>query len=197
MFAKDIQQQKFQDRLNRVAAGGANTTSQIYAGTVEPARKAKKYETRSEFQSVVPSSPTVPGVLVSLVGGLLIGVIAVVLARYLRFRLTGSVLGGSDADLIMVADIVFSITIVIILRTVFRLRSKLHGFAKLAGVVATILLMHNAVHIAPGIFERVYSVEWVNQVVQTTKSNSVLVAGVSYEFFDPSSRDIPEFAVLR
>jgi len=115
-----------------------------------------------------------------LLSGLFIGALAVLLVRYGRFQLTGGALGGADADITMLADIVLAITLAILLRVVFRFRSTAHGFGKILGVVAMVLLMQNLVFAAPGLFERTFSVAWVDEVMATTQPNSVLLAGVTF-----------------
>ncbi len=180
MLADGIQKKQFQERLARVAAGGANTTSQMYAGTKEPVHKRKRYEVRKTHQEIETAPRTGASAPVSLISGLLIGAGAVVLTRFIRFRLTGGGLGGPEADILMATDIVLAITIAIILRMIFRFNSKLHGIAKLVGVVATVLLMHNTVHLAPGVYERLFSVQWVRDVIRDTEPNTILISGITF-----------------
>ncbi|MEE9388386.1 MAG: hypothetical protein V3U96_07235 [Paracoccaceae bacterium] len=188
MFADGMRKKQFQDRLKKVAAGGANTTTQMYAGVKESSQRRKRYETRTTLQDTsADQNRPGPGFLVSLVTGLLIGAGAVILARYVRFRLTGGTIIGPDADLLMAVDIVLAITAAIILRMVFRIKTKVHGISKLVGVVATVLLMHNAVHLVPGLFERIYSVQWVSQIITGTTPLSILVAGTSYDLSDQAT----------
>ncbi len=183
MIAGGVQKQQFQDRLKRVKSGGSNTTSQVYAGTTEPPRMRKRYETRVT-QDMVSDTPKFGARLpLYLISGVLIGAGAAVMARNTRFRLELGELTGLNADLFMAVDIVLALTLAIILRVIFRFQSKVHGVAKFVGVLAAVLLMHNAVHIVPGLFEKAFSVRWVSQVVSTTKPQSILIAGRSYDFW--------------
>lgn len=182
MNADVMQKRQFQERLKRVKAGGANTSGQMYAGTVEPKRKNKTYEVRESHQVVEKRPRTVLFLPVYLATGLIIGAGSVVIARYLRFKMEAGTLTGANADLWMVGDIILALSIAVILRVIFRFKSKLHGVAKFVGVIAAVLLMHNAVHILPAPFEKVFSAKWVNQIVRSTPPNSILLAGYPYDF---------------
>ncbi len=170
MISKTMQQQEFQARLKRVAAGGPNTLGEVYCGTIEdpPKIKGLRPETGERRKAPFP---------VALVMGLLIGVLAVAAVRYMRFRVSGTVLGGPDADMLMLADLVLAGTLAILLRAIFRFRSKAHGFGKFAGVVLAVLFMHNAVFVAPEPFTRVYSAQWVGQIMRETRPQSLFLAG--------------------
>lgn len=187
MSIADQRKSQFQDRLGRIAAGGPNTTAQYHAGpaVIPINRKGTKADKVAEKRQQRGAS-----LPVSLISGLLIGTVAVLLARYARFQLNGGALVGPDADILMGVDIIVAVTFAILLRVVFRFQSKVHGAGKLIGVLATVVLMHNAVHIAPGLFERGFSVTWVDNVVSTTKPNSVLVAGVSIAIKDFSANEV-------
>ncbi len=187
MSIADQRKSQFQDRLGRIAAGGPNTTAQYHAGpaVIPITRKGTKADKVAEKRQQRGAS-----LPVSLISGLLIGTVSVLLARYARFQLNGGALSGPDADILMGVDIIVAVTFAIFLRAIFRFQSRAHGAGKLIGVVATVLLMHNAVHIAPGLFERGFSVTWVDNVVSTTKPNSVLVAGVSIAIKDFSANEV-------
>ena len=101
----------------------------------------------------------IPG---ELAGGLLLGMVAVALVRYARFRLTGGGLGGPDADIWLLSDVVLSIALAIALRSLVRLHSRPHEIGKLIGVAAMALLMQDMVFLAPGLFDRVFSPQWVD-----------------------------------
>ena len=182
MNSDAIQKQQFQERLKRVKDGGANTSSQMYAGTVEPKRKNKRYEVREAHQTVEKKPRTLLFLPIYLATGLIIGAGSVVIARYLRFKLEVGTLTGINADLWMAGDIILALSIAIILRVIFRFKSKLHGVAKFVGVVAAVLLMHNAVYIVPGPFAKVFSAKWVNQIMRAAPENSILIAGYAYNF---------------
>ncbi len=173
MVTANLQKQQFQDRLKRISAGGENTMSQVYAGPVEDAqatrakpRKGGKARARGRGARPLPKglerALRIPG---DVAGGLLLGVLAIGLVRYARFRLTGSGLGGPDADIWLLSDMVLAIALAIALRSVIRVRSRPHEIGKLIGVAAMALLMQDMVFLAPGLFDRVFSPQWVDMAM--------------------------------
>ncbi len=151
--------------------------TQVYAGVAEAAQSANSGNSKNRRKS----STGAPSIRLSkmplaLLGGLFIGALSVIIVRYTRFRLTGTAIGGADADVLLMVDIVLALTLAILLRTVVRVRSRVHGFGKLLGIAAMAVLMHNLVFIAPGLFERGFSSAWVDQVMAATKPNTVLFA---------------------
>jgi len=199
MIADGLKKQTFEARLKRISAGGLNTSSQLYAGVSEVGdkpRPAKKIKFKADVKTILPGQTSHSGASapVSMVSGLLIGAGAVILARYIRFLVADGALAGPDADIIMAIDIVLAVTIAIVLRSVFRFKSGTHRFAKLLGIGAMVLLMQNLVHVAPGLFERAFSVAWVDQVITTTTPKSLLLAGASYELSSVSAQISGVFA---
>ena len=180
MVTATLQKEEFHGRLQRIAQGGPNTLGQLMAGpadTSDEARKSTKKSRRVARPARERRGPTNP--LGALLGGILIGGLAVVAVRYARFRLTGEALGGPDADILLAVDIIFAMTLAIMFRTLFRARSRLHGFGKLLGVGAMALSMHNLVYYAPGVFSQAFSAQWVESVKAQTNPNSLLIAGQS------------------
>lgn len=189
--------QIFLERLGRINASGPDGTQQVFVGPADTnqKRKAPRVSIAARMTGKVSESEAST---ISLLGsGILVGILAVMLARYGRFHLNGGALSGPDSDIMMVVDVVLAITVAILLRMIFRVRSKVHGVGKIFGIAATILLMHNVVHIAPGLFEKAYSVEWVDQVLTDTLPVSVLVAGVSYTKTQAYAPAPPVVVVLR
>ncbi len=172
--------QQFQERLQRIAAGGPNTMGQLYCGLPEeieaPHRRRKNRggATAASEAASRPRSGAGGGALSRIVSGFLIGATAVLVVRYARFRLTGSALAGPDADLLLATDVVLAMTLAIMLRGVVRLRGRIHGVAKFMGVATMALAMHNLVFLAPGAFSRTFSPEWVDEVLSTTQEFSLL-----------------------
>ncbi len=170
MVTANLQKQQFQERLKRISAGGENTMSQVYAGPVEdttPARARRRGATEPDaarrqsaaLAGAVERAMRIPG---EVAGGILLGVLAVALVRYARFRLTGGGLGGPDADIWLLSDLVLAITLAILFRSLVPVRARAHEIGKLIGVAAMVLLMQDMVFLAPGLFERVFSPQWVD-----------------------------------
>lgn len=171
---------QFQERLQRIAAGGPNTMSQVYVGPPETSRSARGGK--------VSGGPDIlDSVLypMSIIGAFMVGVFAVVLTRFIRFHMMGGELTGENADIWMIFDSILAIGIVISLRSVFRSGGKALEMAKAVGVVFMLLGMHNIVHLAPGLFGSVFSPQWTSQVIAGTEPGSILFRGVSYGMGDP------------
>mgnify|MGYP001796857615 CR=1 FL=1 len=83
--------------------------------------------------------------------------------------------GGGDvlADR-LVMDAVMSSCIGFLIRMVTNMKSPVHMSAKGFGITAGVLTMHMAVHRLPEQFERLFSPEWVYQVISTTDPNGIL-----------------------
>ncbi len=193
MVTATLQKEEFQDRLQRIARGGPNTLGQLMAGPAEDnrtrekssrkPRKAARAEARMQARQQAQRqarSRRSTNPIGAAIGGVLIGAMAVLVVRYVRFRLTGEALGGANADFLLAIDLVLAMTLAIMFRTIFGSSSRLHGVGKLLGVGAMALAMHNLVFFAPGVFSQVFSTQWVQSVTATTEPNSLLLAGTEF-----------------
>lgn len=184
----NAQKAQFQNRLNRIAAGGPNTMGQVYVGPAETSSSTKNGKGKSKAGPDVLDNVLYP---MSIIGAFMVGVFAVFATRFIRFHMLGGELTGENADLWMILDSVIAIGIVISLRSVFRFGGKALETAKTVGIVAMILMMHNFVHIAPGFFGSVFSPEWTSEVIATTKPKSFLFRGVSFIIGDYEEPQAP------
>lgn len=147
----------FQSRLNRVA------------------------ERRAPFEAAKPDVELLPDWKanfkrpVNLATAVLIGMLAVLAARVARFHLMGGLTSGEFTNVTVVFDggiaLVFSLLMLRILKSNDRaFKSALAG-----GVVAMVVLMHNFVHAAPGVFGLLFSKEWSNNVIAYSEPGSIYV----------------------
>ncbi|SMR71861.1 hypothetical protein SAMN04488030_1196 [Aliiroseovarius halocynthiae] len=120
----------------------------------------------------------------------MIGLSAVVLARYLRFNFGVDTVTGETADTMMLADIGIGVAIGILVKIVLRIRSPKYYSAMIVGVLLSVVMMHNVVHSSPELFRTYFSPEWTQMVVENTKPNSVLFRGESYSAQDMSSGQV-------
>lgn len=111
-----------------------------------------------------------------------IGLCAVVLARYLRFRFEVGALTGETADVMMLVDIGFGIAAGILVKLVFRVKSPEYYPLLIVGVLVSVVMMHNLVHMSSGVFKTYFSPQWTEAVLEGTKPNTVLYRGASYTF---------------
>ncbi len=159
----------FQDRLNRVAEARA------------PIEAAKPEV------SVIPDwkeNFRYPG---AIVGSALVGMLAVFVARYVRFQLLGGSLAGDDADITMIIDAGIGGACGFLLFAMLRFEGKEFKAAQTFGIFAMIMVMHNFVHYMPGVFNAVFSEEWTEEVIAYTEPNSILFRGVSFVVTEPAN----------
>ena len=192
----DAQKVQFQNRLNRIAAGGPNTIGQIYVGPPDTSSDPKSGKRKSKTGPDFLDNVLYP---MSIIGALIVGAFAVFATRFIRFHMLGGELTGENADLWMIVDSVIAIGIVISLRSVFRFGGKALETAKTVGIVVMLLTMHNIVHIAPGFFGSVFSPEWTEEVVATTKPKSFLFRGVSFMIgdYEEPAAELPELVQIQ
>lgn len=178
MIDPERQKKEFNERLRRISAGGENTMGQIYVGPVDEIAARKKKSGR--VAAGLPSLRQTVGYPASIVAAFLLGMLAVLITRYLRFSIAGSSITGEDADITMAIDAGLALAIGFVLKQIFRLSGKVHETSKTFGIFAMICVMHNLVHTWPGAFEIAFSPEWVTEVIETTEPNSILFRGVSF-----------------
>jgi len=112
----------------------------------------------------------------SLLGAFAVGCLVVVAARYARFHLTGALPGASPLKGgTLLADMGLAFVAGLLLQQAFRFRRPEHTGAKTFGMVVAIFTMHMAVHAAPGLFEPVFSADWVAQVIRLTDPTKIAV----------------------
>lgn len=158
----------FQDRLNRVAEARA------------PIEAAKPQV------DLTPDWKTNIRYPLSLVGAALLGMLAVFIARYARFHLTGGALTGDDADLTMIIDGGLAAGCSFLLFGLLRFDGAEYKLAQTVGIVVMVCIMHNFVHAAPAVFDIVFSPEWTQDVIAYTEPKSILFRGVSF-VLDPEA----------
>ena len=162
MINPERQKNEFNERLRRISAGGENTMSQIYVGPVDEVAVRKKSKRAA---AGLPSLRSTVGYPASIVLAFFLGMLAVLITRYVRFSMTGSDLTGEDADITMAIDAGLALAIGFVLKQMFRLSGKVQETAKTIGIFAMICVMHNLVHTWPGAFEIAFSPEWVSDVI--------------------------------
>lgn len=160
---------------------------QVYVGPPETASLQKGGKGRPKAGPDILDNILYP---MSIIGAFLVGVFAVFLTRFIRFHMMGGELTGENADLWMIVDGVIAVGIVIALRSVFRFGGKALETAKTVGIIAMILTMHNFVHIVPGFFGAVFSPEWAQQIIDTTKPKSFLFRGISFVIGDQGDPEV-------
>lgn len=162
-------------RLERVKAGGIGTKQTIFVGMDEMFQMPQKANRQgAKSKGLAGNSVS----FFSIVGALLLGLLAVCLARYLRFRVFPGI--DLEGQLDLIANGGLGMIAGFLLTQMFRLSGKEHLAAQSVGVLAAICTLHNLVHWFPKVSEALFSPAWVNGVLTTTEPNSILFRGVYF-----------------
>lgn len=144
---------------------------QARAMALAEAKQAANPKSRSRLRPSLWQNAKYPA---SIVTAFALGLIAVFLSRYIRYHLQGGSLAGEDTDLTMMIDGGLAAAAGFAIRQMFRFEAKVFLTAHTFGVGAMIVAMHNFVHYAPDTFTRLFSPDWVQQVVSETPPNSII-----------------------
>lgn len=117
----------------------------------------------------------------SLLAAVLIGIMTVVLSRYVMFHLNGVPDPDADADITMLMDGALAMGVAFVIRNALNMTSKEHLACKAAGIWIALTCMHNLVHAYPAVWAAGYSPEWVERTTQMTKPRSFYISGISFE----------------
>lgn len=160
----------FQERLNRVAEARAPLEANKVVVPVIPDWKENfKYPA-------------------AIVGAAFVGMLAVLISRYVRFQLLGGSLAGEDADITMMIDGGIAAACSFALFGMMRFSGPEFKAAQSVGIAIMILGMHNLVHAAPSVFKLAFSEGWTDEVVAYTEPNSILFRGASFVLIEPSNQ---------
>lgn len=160
----------FRDRLNRVAEARAPAEANKVVVPVIPDWKENfKYPA-------------------AIFGAALVGMLAVLISRYVRFQLLGGSLAGEDADITMMIDGAIAAVCSFALFGMMRFSGPEFKAAQSVGIAVMILGMHNLVHAAPTVFNLTFSKNWTDEVVAYTEPNSILFRGASFVLIEPDNQ---------
>lgn len=164
----------FQQRLSRITDPRNKTWTDPETGMDIPRRmkrppRAKKSELLENL-----------GYPLSFVLSFLIGMLAVLGSRYVRWHLLGMSADGADADVLMMIDGGIAAALGFVLQQVLWMRAPEHVTAQVVGVFAMICVMHNLMWWYPEEMAIVFGPDYVKSVMAYTEPNSLLFRGVSF-----------------
>lgn len=183
MTSSKVQQQAFQDRLNRIrekqgqpplpseAQRQAQLAAEAAAAIPQPKAKPAKQV------SPVPSVWENLGYPMSIVGAFLLGVLAVFASNYAMFHLFGADGGLEDPLFTMVGNGVLAAGLSFVLRNAMKFEGKEFATANTAGIILMVASIHNLFHFAPEPMAVVYSAEHVAMMVDTSVPYSLNYGG--------------------
>jgi hypothetical protein len=172
-----VHSMEFADRLSRIEAGVGSAKTTLYVGLDE----AYTVKYRPRGNGVVDTRRT-SGVFIKSLSGFLVGVSANAAARWLDYFLTGLPDASKDIDVTLTMEFLIAVMLSAIIGVFLGIGLRKLMVARLLGIAAGILGLHNLVHAYPAPFEMAYSTEWVDSLLNTTEAHSILWRGASISF---------------
>jgi hypothetical protein len=168
---------EFTARIARIESGAAASKQLLFVGTDEvyhvPLKVRKVQVTAGErlFRGL--------GVLFETGYAVILGAAAHGVALIAEFILQGVPQTPVNADADLLVQVGIGLVIATVAGALLGIRWRSLVLAKTIGVVASVLLLHNAVHLFPDVFEALTSRPWVDQILAHTRAHSILWRGVS------------------
>ncbi|MFT4782307.1 MAG: hypothetical protein ACI9IV_000033 [Paracoccaceae bacterium] len=158
--------QRFAARLKRIEAGQVIAPAGLMPPVLHSARA------RNLRRGEVLRNATYP---LSILLAFCLGMLTVVIARYVRFQLFGVETQGAEPVVDhLLMDAAMSIALSFVIGQISNLRAPALMSAKGLGIAVCGLTMHMAVHRFPGLWGAMFSPDWVEGVKRATQANSIL-----------------------
>jgi hypothetical protein len=117
------------------------------------------------------------GSVLRLLMSVVLGLICLMAARYIRFNLAQVQDAGTQAMTLTVMDFGIAVGLAFVVGTLVRLTSMAHLLAQMTGIAIMLVAMHNLVWMYPSEFAQVYSQAYVDQVRSITVPTSLYLNG--------------------
>ncbi len=108
---------------------------------------------------------------------MLLGALALMVARYVRWNYLAIDEGSTAADTLMMMDFGMAAIAIFLLGGVIGQKSLTHMVAQVAGIAVMLVTMHNLIWLLPEEFAQVYGQDYVNQVQAVTAPQSIYLRG--------------------
>jgi predicted DNA-binding transcriptional regulator len=172
------QQSEFAARIARIEQGIGSSKTTLYVGLDET--YAVKYRQRGQSGKFQMAHNAAYPLTILL--AFAVGVLSNAIARLAAFLSQGLPDGGTNLDYLMMMDFVTAMMLSLVIGACLGMNIRNFMAARSLGIVAGMLGLHNAVHLWPDLFARVYSTPWVGYILSTTEPRSLLWRGVSFVF---------------
>ena len=174
------QEAEFAARVARIESAAGRRTATLYVGPDE-SYVLDRPDTRAGDASLVILAENASYPL-SMVFSFIIGFLAYGLGCWVRFQLTDAAATRPDPDMEMIIGLSVGLLIALLVGQLDRMKAPEQIVAKALGVVCSLLMFHNLVHLFPDVFERLFSPIWTSKVLGSTAARSVLWRGISFTF---------------
>ena len=182
MISTGHQQNQFKDRIQRINSGSG---AHVFVGPVDdprPKKSAKTPKAKVRTAEEAGVADWAGNILLpfGLTWAFATGIFAVMLARFLRFMVTGGTIYGVEMDLVLMVDASLAIALGIGFRALMPKGRILPALFRTLGTFAALGMMHNPVHVYPDMFAMIFSPMWVQEVLQNTTPWSIHFLGFTY-----------------
>jgi hypothetical protein len=170
---------EFSARLNRIKAGQGQ--SLLMVGQAEqhviPLKEVNQISRRQEIahNAMYPAS---------LLGAVLLGMVAVAVSQYIRFQLMNGASEHPDPGTEMLITGGIGIAASFVLSQAFRLTSKEHRSLQGIGVFLMVCAFHNLCHWLPGPMSVAFSADYVRTTIDASPPNSLRFGARYFPLFD-------------
>ncbi len=120
-----------------------------------------------------------PGAIVLLFSAIL-GAVALIAARYIRFVLAEIPEIGTEAQTLLLMDCGIAGVLAFVVGGMIRHKSLRHMMAQTAGIAIMLVAMHNLVWMFPTEVAQVFPQDYIEQVRAVTEPQSLYVVGETY-----------------
>ena len=178
LISATAQKNEFLSRLSRIESGVGSSKSTLYVGIDGTIMASSKDNAKLKKQAVlIPAKP------MGIFGGIVsvaFGVIALGIALFLRFSMTGQAGPLDNSDFLMAQN--GGVALAIALFCGYMVKMPMLKYAPICavGVLAGLVGYHNLVHVYPTEFAQMFSPVWVEQVVSATAPNSIIWRGETF-----------------
>jgi len=162
---------QFHARLGRINDPKNTYWSDPETGINVPRRLNKATIVKNNF----PVKQSMMSVLMSVV----LGVICLMAARYVRFHFAAIPDTGTGAMTLTVMDCGIATFLALLVGGMVQLKTFRHVAGQMSGIAVMLVAMHNLVWIFPTEFAQVYSQAYVDQVISMTEPLSIYFNGAT------------------
>ena len=162
---------QFQARLARINDPNNTYWTDPETGMNVPRRLSKAVINNS----ALPVKQSMMSVLMSVI----LGVICLMAARYLRFNFAAIPEFGTGAMTLTVMDCGIAAFLALLIGGMVKLKTFRHVAGQMSGIAVMLVAMHNLVWIFPTEFAQVYSQAYVDQVISLTEPQSIYFNGTT------------------
>lgn len=171
-------QDVFQQRLARIQAGKFSRVPQPGVAEENVRSWTTKHTKVNDMEDVVRRGGPIVWLL-----GFVLGIVAFGLSQLISFHFAGLPDPSMTAEMRMLVDVLFALGALLSFSLLFDLPGRMQMLFKLMGIAVAMVTMHNAVYMAPDLFESAFSWEWVRFIKAVSEPNSILVAGETIKLF--------------